>query len=116
MKHTNEKADNILKLQQKIREGFQSLLITLMCLFCYALLFGSETWIFCSISIIFTLHKYPSELQLNEHNPLGTEAPSLDFNISIRNDIVSTKIYDKQDDSDIENCSFLNGNIPQRPS
>ena len=56
--------------------------------------------------------------QINEHNPSGTEAPFLDFYISICNGIVSTKIYDKQDDFafDIENCSFLKGNIPQRPS
>ena len=42
----------------------------------------------------------------------------LDLNLSIHNDIVSTKIYDKQDDFnfDIVNFPFLDGDVPQRPS
>ena len=38
--------------------------------------------------------------------------------ISIHNDIVSAKIYDKQDDFnfDIVNFSFLDGDVPQHPS
>ena len=40
------------------------------------------------------------------------------LNLSIHNDIVSTKIYDKRDDFnfDIVNFPFLDGDVPQRPS
>ena len=41
---------------------------------------------------------YPAELQLNKANASDTEAACLDLNLSIHNDIVSTKIYDKRDD------------------
>ena len=41
---------------------------------------------------------YPAELQLNKANASNTEAAFLDLNLSIHNDIVSTKIYDKRDD------------------
>ena len=40
---------------------------------------------------------YPTELQLNKANSSDTEAPFLDLNLSIANDIVSSKIYDKRD-------------------
>ena len=43
---------------------------------------------------------FPSELQLNKANTSDTEAAYLDLNLSISNDIVSTKIYDKHDDFD----------------
>ena len=43
---------------------------------------------------------YPSELQLNKANASDTEAAFLDLHLSISNDIVSTKIYDKRDDFD----------------
>ena len=61
---------------------------------------------------------YLAELQLNKANTFGTEAAFLDFNSSIHNDIVSTKIYDKRDDFnfDIVNFPFLDGDVPQRPS
>ena len=36
---------------------------------------------------------YPSELQLNKANTSDTKATFLDLNLSISNDIVSTKIY-----------------------
>ena len=49
---------------------------------------------------------YPVELQRNKANASDTEAAFLDLNLSIHNDIVSTKIYDKRDD----------GDVPQRPS
>ena len=51
---------------------------------------------------------YPSELQLNEANISDTEAAFLDLYLSISNDIVSTKIYDKRDDFyfEIVNCPF----------
>ena len=38
----------------------------------------------------------------NKANSLDTEASFLDFHLSISNDIVSTKIYDKRDDFDFE--------------
>ena len=36
---------------------------------------------------------YPAQLQLNKANVFDTEAAVLDLNLSIHNDIVSTKIY-----------------------
>ena len=59
---------------------------------------------------------YLAELQLNKRNSSDTEAPFLDFYISICNGIFSKKIYDKQDDFDIKNIPFLKGEIPQHPS
>ena len=38
-------------------------------------------------------------LILNKANPSDAEAPFLDLDLSIKNGIISTKIYDKQDDS-----------------
>ena len=49
---------------------------------------------------------YPSELQLNKNNTFDTEATFLDLHLSISNDIVSTKIYDKRDDFDFEIVNF----------
>ena len=49
---------------------------------------------------------YPSELQLNKANTSDTEAKFLDLHLSISNDIVSTKIYDKRDDHDFEIVNF----------
>ena len=40
---------------------------------------------------------YPSELQLYNANTSDAEAAFLDLHLSISNDIVSTKIYDKRD-------------------
>ena len=61
---------------------------------------------------------YPAELQLNKANAFDTEAAFLDLNLSIHNNIVSTKINDKRNDLnfDIVNFPFLGGNVPQRPS
>ena len=58
----------------------------------------------------------PLNFQLNKANASDTEAAFLD--LSIHNDIVSTKIYDKRDDFnfDIVNFPFLDGDVPQRPS
>ena len=39
---------------------------------------------------------YPSELQLNRANTSDTDVAFLDLHLSISNDIVSTKIYDKR--------------------
>ena len=61
---------------------------------------------------------YPAELQLNKANASDTEAVFLDLNLSIHNDIVPTKIFDKRDDFnfDIVNFPFLDGDVPQSPS
>ena len=49
---------------------------------------------------------YPTQLQLNKANSSDTEAPSLDLNLSITNDIVSSKNYDKRDDFNFEIVNF----------
>ena len=56
---------------------------------------------------------YASELQLNEANTSDTEAAFLDLHLSISNDIVSTKIYDKRDGFDFEivNFQFFDGDV-----
>ena len=61
---------------------------------------------------------YPAELQLNKANASDNEAAFLDLNLSIHNDIVSTKIYDKRDNFNfhIVNFPFLDGDVPRRPS
>ena len=61
---------------------------------------------------------YPSELQLNKANTSDTEAPFMDFHLSISNGFVSSKIYDKRDDFDFDivNFPFLDGNVPRSPS
>ena len=61
---------------------------------------------------------YPSELQLNKANTSDTEAAFLDLHLSISNDIVSTKIYDKRDDFDFDivNFPFLDGDVPRSTS
>ena len=57
---------------------------------------------------------YPSELQLNKANASDTEAAFLDLQMSISNDIVSTKIYDF--DFEIVNFPFLDGDVPRSTS
>ena len=61
---------------------------------------------------------YPSELQLNKANASDTEAAFLDLHLSISNDIVSIKIYDKRDDFyfEIVNFPFLDGDVPHSTS
>ena len=49
---------------------------------------------------------YPSELQLHKANTSDTKAAFLDLHLSISNDIISTKIYDKHDDFDFEMVNF----------
>ena len=49
---------------------------------------------------------YPSKLQLNKANTFDTKDAFLDLHLSISNDIVSTKIYDKRDDFDFEIVNF----------
>ena len=61
---------------------------------------------------------YPSELQLNKTNTSDTEAAFLDLHLTISNDIVSTKIYDKRDDFDFEKVNFpiLDCDVPRSAS
>ena len=61
---------------------------------------------------------YPSELQLNKANTSDKEAAFLDLHLSISNDIVSTKIYDKRDDFNFEivNFPFLDCDVPHSTS
>ena len=61
---------------------------------------------------------YPAELQLNKAKASDTEAAFLDLNLSIHNDIVSIKIYDKRDDFnfDIVNFPFIDGDVLRRAS
>ena len=61
---------------------------------------------------------YPSELQLNKAYTSDTEAAFLDLHLSISNDIVATKIYDKRNyfDFEIVNFPFLDGDIPHSTS
>ena len=49
---------------------------------------------------------YPSELQLHKANTSDSEAAFSDLHLSISNDVVSTKIYDKRDDFDFEIVNF----------
>ena len=57
---------------------------------------------------------YHSELQLNKYYTSDTEASFLDLHLSVSNDIVYTKIYDKRDDLDFEivNFPFLDDDDP----
>ena len=61
---------------------------------------------------------YPAELQLNKANTSDTEAAFLDLHLSISNDIISTRIYDKREDFDFEivNFLFLDGIVPRTTS
>ena len=61
---------------------------------------------------------YPTELQLNKANSSDTETPLLDSDLSIKNGIVSSKIYDKRDNLNFEivNFPFLDGDVPRPPS
>ena len=70
--------------------------------------------------------KWRKEIQIGENggerkiNPSANpaEAPFLDLNLSITNGIVSSKVYDKQDDFNFEivNFPFLDGDVPRSPS
>ena len=61
---------------------------------------------------------YPLELQLDKANTPDTEAAFLDLHLSISDDMVSTKIYDKRDDFDfsIVNFPFLDGDVARSTS
>ena len=53
-----------------------------------------------------------------EDEPSDTKAAFLDLHLSISNDNVSTKVYDKRDDFDFEivNFPFLDGDVPRSTS
>ena len=61
---------------------------------------------------------YLSELPRNNANTSDTEAVFLESYLSLSNDIVSTKIYDKRDDFDFEiaNLPFLDDDVPRPTS
>ncbi|WP_187355599.1 hypothetical protein ['Paenibacillus yunnanensis' Narsing Rao et al. 2020] len=61
---------------------------------------------------------YPHELQLNKANESDHHASFLDLDLSIANNTISTKIYDKRDDFnfDIVNFPFLDGDVPRSTS
>ena len=61
---------------------------------------------------------YPPELKLNKVNTSDKEAAFLDLHLTIFNDIVSTKIYDKRDNFDFQivNFPFLYGDVPRSTS
>ena len=58
---------------------------------------------------------YPPELKINKANSSDTEAPFLDLNLSITNDIVSSKIYDDFN-FEIVNFPFFDRDVPRSPS
>ena len=58
---------------------------------------------------------YPPEVQLNKANISDTEAPFLDLHLSISNGFVSSKIYDKRNDFDV-NFPFLDDDVPRSTS
>ena len=61
---------------------------------------------------------YPPELELNKANSTDTCASFLDLNLTIKDNLLSTRIYDKRDDFDfnIVNYPNLNGDIPRAAS
>ena len=61
---------------------------------------------------------YPPGLQLNKANTTDTEAPFLHLHLSIADGFISSKIYDKRDDFDVDivNFAFLDGDVPRRAS
>ena len=61
---------------------------------------------------------YPPELQLNKANESDIQASFLDLNITLKDTLIHTKIYDKRDDFnfDIVNFPHLEGDVPLAPS
>ena len=61
---------------------------------------------------------YPTELQLTKPNSSDNEVPFLDLELSITNGIVSSKIYAKWDNFNLEIVNFLclDGDVPRCPS
>ena len=64
-------------------------------------------------------HQTPTHrLKLYVRAFIESEAAFLDLHLSISNDIVSTKIYNKRDDFDFDivNFPFLDGDVPRSTS
>ena len=61
---------------------------------------------------------FPPELQFHKRYNTDTEAPFLDLHLSIANGFVSSTIYDKREDFDIDivNFPFLDADAPRRAS
>ena len=61
---------------------------------------------------------YPSELQLNKTNSSETEVPFLDLHLSISDEFISCKIYDKRNGFDFEfvNMPYLDVDVPRQAS
>ena len=61
---------------------------------------------------------YQTVLQINKANSSYTEAPFLDFHLTVSGGFVSSKIYDKRDDFDFDNVNFqfLDGARPRATS
>ena len=61
---------------------------------------------------------YPSQLKLNLASTCNTRTSFLDLDISIEQDIITTKIYDKRDDFDfyIVNFPYLDSDVPRAPA
>ena len=61
---------------------------------------------------------YYIELQLNKANSFDTDAPLLEFDLSITNDTALSTSYDKRDDFNFEIVifQFLDGDVPRSPS
>ena len=59
---------------------------------------------------------YPSELELGKENSTNSETNFLDLNISIKDGIFTTKLYDKRDnfDFDIVRLPHRSSNIPSK--
>ena len=55
---------------------------------------------------------------MNKANISDTEAPFLDLHLSVSNGFVSSKIYDKRVDFDVDivNFPFLDGDVPRHAS
>ena len=58
---------------------------------------------------------YPSGLKLNKANTSGTKTALLDLHLSISDDFVFTKIFDKRDNFYFEIVNFLvyDGDVPR---
>ena len=66
---------------------------------------------------MYKMIKHDIGMILKSANTSDTEAAFLDLHLSISNDIVSTKIYDKRDDFDFGiNFPFLDGDVPRSTS
>ena len=61
---------------------------------------------------------YPLEIQLNTASSSDTKAPFLDLHLSILEEFISCKIYDKRDyfDFEIVHFPYFDGDVSRRTS